>query len=454
MTDVPEAIGGAAPLSVAQEALWYVSRLAPGQLTYNEAISIRKDGALDVSALRRAFAEIVRRHEAWRTTFDVVAGEAVQTVGSPRGFELPVVDLSHLDGEQAEREAVASVAAAARTPYDLREGPLVRPQLFAFPGDHHRLYLAMHHIVFDGVSLTRVVAPELVAVYDAFRDGAPSPLQEPATSYADYARWEQQWIAGPRGEARLARWHEHLGGASELTLPLDHERPEERRLGGGAVPLSLPGETVQRLRAAAQDVGATFFQALAAGWSLLLGRAAGQREVVFATAADLRQRPEFQHVVGCCLTPLVLRVDVSGDPSFAELVVRVRNELLDGLDRLVPFERVVRELRPVRVSNANPIYQTMLVLEPACEVSDPSWSLHQIDSVLANAVGAVKLDLELQLDERAGGELVGQLIYDRDLFEPATVGRLVEEWLALIGAVADDPSRAVSIVAGAPRSGR
>ena len=195
-----------------------------------------------------------------------------------------------------------------------------------------------------------------------------------------------------------------------------------------------------------QCVGATLFQVLATVWSLLLARYSGQDDVVFATAADLRQRPELEAVVGYCLTPLVMRIDLSGDLPFTDLVVRVRNELLDGLDHLVPFERLVRELVPGGASNANPIYQTMIVLEPLASMPDPSWSIHQMESEIGSAVGSTKLDLELELDERPEGHITGRLIYDRDLFEPTTATRMAEHWRHLVNAVVADPTLALSSI--------
>jgi non-ribosomal peptide synthetase component F len=444
VTDAPPVSSQAPPLSVAQEALWYLSLLAPKRVSYNETISIRKDGPLDIVAFRRAFDEIVRRHEAWRTTFDTERGEAVQVVHPAPSFELPIIDLSALTGEQAERRAVRIVAEVSRVPYDLRRGPLLRPRLFRFPGDHHRLYLAMHHLIFDGVSVYRVVLPELAALYDAFSAGRPSPLPEPAIQYADYAIWEQNWITQPRVARRLAHWSEHLRTLPALTLPLDHPRPQDPSFRGGVLPISLPRETVDRLRDLGQGAGATLFQVFAAVWSLLLSRYCGEQLVVFATAADLRQRQEFEGLVGYCLTPVVLRVDLAGDPSFAELVVRVRNELLDALDHLVPFERLVRELQPSRTSTVNPIYQSMLVLEPKMATPDSFWTIHQMESAVGDAVGSAKLDLELELDERPDGHIDGRLIYDRDLFEAATARRMAQHWMALAATVASDPSATVS----------
>jgi non-ribosomal peptide synthetase component F len=426
-----------APLAVAQEALWYRAVLAPTALTYNEAISIRKDGPLDAEALRLALNEIVRRHTAWHTTFDAVGGEPVQDVGSPLTFELPVLDLSGLTREQAERRAAEMVAETARIPYDLRHGPLLRPRLVRFDDRHHRLYLAMHHLIFDGVSLARIVLPELTTLYEAFCQGRPDlPLDAPVV-YADYARWEQASMRGPRVERRLAHWERRLSGAPTLSLALDHDRPAASASAshGGAMALQVAPATVERLRDIGRAAGATLFQVLAATWALLLAAHAGQEDIVFAVAADTRHRPEFQALVGCAITPLALRLDLSGDPSVTELVVRVRNELLDGLDNILPFERLVRAL-DADAAGANPIYQTMLVLEPATATSDPAWSVHQIDAQLADAVGACKVDLELQLDEPPAGGLVGRLIYDRDLFERATADRFRDHWLRLLELVA------------------
>ena len=240
----------------------------------------------------------------------------------------------------------------------------MRPRLFRFPADEHRLYLAMHHIVFDGVSIYRVVLPELIALYEAFAAGRPSPLEEPQTTYADYARWEQEWILDSRA-AQLGHWHDCLGDLPELALPFDRPRPAAARFRGGVVALNRPGGPRRspsggRPGCRSDPVPGPRGELVAAPRPLR-----GEQDVVFATAADLRQRPEFEAIVGYCLTPLVRRVDLGGDPTFTELLQRVRNELLDGLDRLVPFERVVRDLDSQTAGAANPVYQTMIVLEPA-----------------------------------------------------------------------------------------
>lgn len=437
----------AAPLSVAQEALWYASVLAPGRVNYNESVAIHRDGPLDPDALRRAMAEILRRHHAWRTTFEIRDGTPVQIVGPVPTLPLPHLDLSDLGPEEAERQARRLTQRLARLPYDLRHGPLVRPRLISFPGEHHRLVLAMHHLAFDVVCVSRVIVPELVALYEAYLAGRPSPLGEPPVTYAEYARWEQEWIAGPRAARRLDYWRRHLAGATPLRLPLDRPRPEHRRFRGAIAPLTVTAEPVEALRALGLAAGGTLFHALAATWALLLSRYSGQHDVIFSTAADLRQRREFETVVGYSLTPLVLRVDTSGDPSFAELVRRVRNELLDDLDNLVPFERIVREVDPGRVQDANPVYRTMIVLEPPYETPDPTWSLHPLSSTVDAAVGGSKLDLELQLHARPEGHVQGNLIYDVDLFEEPTARMLARAWVELIAAVTAEPDAPLSAVA-------
>jgi hypothetical protein len=429
-----------APLSVVQEAMWYSTRLHPRRLTYNETVPIEKDGPLDPEALRLALLELIRRHETLRTHLPVIAGKPTQMVGDVPDLDLPVVDLSHLAPEAAEREALSQVAEVSRQRYNLAKDTLVRPLLFRLPGDRHRLYLAMHHIAFDGVSLVRVFMPELATLYEAFSEGRPSPLPDPPIRYLDYARWEQQWIATPKVERRLNYWVDRLSQDRGLDIPLDHDRPEEPRLGGGAIRVTVPAEQVECLRETGRATDVTLFQALSAAWSLLLSHHAGREDVVFATAADLRQRPELQQLFGCCLTPLPLQVDVAADLAFTDLMQRTRNELLDGLDHLVPFERVARRLPPPETPGANPVYQTMIVLEPAYETQDPAWSIHMIDPAVIDAVRTFKLDLELQLHEQPEGHLIGQLIYNRDLFETSTAARIVGHLLGILAAIAADPT--------------
>jgi amino acid adenylation domain-containing protein len=432
------------PLSVDQEPLWYFSRLVPTNPVYNEAVTITKAGPFDADAFRRAFNEFVRRHEAWRTTFSVVGGEPVQVVNPTTVFDLPLLDLSLLSADEAERQATGHAAEAAKRPYDLEDGPLLRPRLVRFAHDDHRLYLAMHHLVFDGVTLYRVVLPELVALYDAFSAGQSSPLPEPVVQYGDYARWEHEWVSSPVVRRRLEYWRSHLSDAPSLVLPLDQPRPSVQRFRGQVEEVTVGADVASGLRSLARQAGVTLFQVLSTAFGILLGRYSGQQDVVFGTVADLRQRPELHSLVGYSLTPLVLRLNIRGDPTIAELLSRTRSEMLDALDNVVPFATLVREVQPRRDHGSNPLFQAMIELQPPMASPDPSWSVHLMDSEIGNAIGHAKLDLNLELDERPDGRITGLLIFDTDIIKADTARRMAGHFLTVLRAIATDATKPVS----------
>jgi len=431
-----------APLSIAQERPWYFNRLAPGVSVFNEAVTIRKDGAFDVDAFRRAFTELVHRHEAWRTTFTELDTGPVQIVHPPSTVDVPLVDLRSLSPDAALQEAARQAAEVAREPYDLAAGPLLRPMLVRFTDSHHRLYLAMHHLVFDGVSLYRTVLPELVALYDAFSAGNPSPLSEPAVRYTDYARAEHAWVANARLRDNLERWRS-LASAPPLELPTDHPRPARQQFHGGMLAVEVPKVTVEGLRGIGQQNGATLFQVLGAAFGVLLSRYSGQDDVVFGTESDARRGTEWSSLVGYCLTPLLIRCQLADDPSFHELLQRVRADVVSALDAPVPFDWLVQELAGPRVG-VNRLFQAMLILEPPLAAVDPEWSLHQMEAGIGDAIGHAKLDLSLELDERPDGHLAGRVIYDSDLFDRQTAERMIGHWLTLLNGVLAGPDRPVS----------
>jgi amino acid adenylation domain-containing protein len=435
---------GPIPLSVVQEDLWYFSHLAPGNPVYNELITIRKTGAFKRDAFKRAFNELVRRHEAWRTTFLMTGEQPVQVVQPPRLFDLPVTDLGDSPRRDAEGHATDMAAELARQPYQLDKGPLLRPLLVRFGDDEHRLYLALPHLIVDAVSLYRVVLPELVALYDSFAAQEEPALPEPPTQYADYARWSQEWAKSEAYARRMEYWRRHLEGAQELQLPLDHPRPRQQRFRGGMERVLLADNLVRGLRSLGLGEGATIFQVLASAFAVLLHRyTAGQDDVVFGIVSDLRQRTEFEAVVGYCFNPVVVRADLGGDPSFRQLLGRLRTELLDDLAQQVPFGRLVADLQPARDAGINPFFQAMLVLLPPPSSTDSEWSLYE-EARLGNAVGAAKLDLTLQLDERPEGHIDVRLIYNSDLFDAQTAQRLTGHWLRLLEGIRDAPERRVS----------
>jgi amino acid adenylation domain-containing protein len=444
LSPVRRAPAGLAPLSVAQESIWYVTQLAPENPVYNESIIVRKRGEFNVDAFRAAFEEVVRRHEIWRSAYQLVEGEPRQVVDSPSHIAMPLLDVSQLPAEAAEREIVRAAADEARRPYDLERGPLIRPLLVRAGDGDHRLYLAMHHLVFDGVSLYQVVLPEMEVLYQAFAEGRPSPLVDPPAQYSDYAVWEQEWAGTSSFRRRLDYWQERLAGAPQLQLPSDHPRPILESFRGGMETVHINKVLVDQLESLSRDIAATLFQTIASAFGLLLHLYSGQADIVFGTVVDLRERPEFEGVLGDCLTPLVIRTDFSGDPTFMELVQRLRTDLVDAMDHRVPFQRLVQAVNPPRDIGANPIFQTMVMLEPPAAAVDSNWSVDPMDVDIGNAIGHAKWDFYLELDRREAGDIVGRLIFKTDLFERETARRMGMHWQRLLEGVASNPDRRIS----------
>jgi amino acid adenylation domain-containing protein len=416
----------------------------PTSPVYNEAVTIRKDGPFDADVFRRAFNEFVRRHDAWRTTFSIVGGEPAQVVNPTTVFDLPLLDLSLLSADEAEHRAAREAADVAKRPYDLEHGPLLRPGLVRFADDHHRLYLAMHHLIFDGVTLYRVLLPELVALYEAFATGNSSPLPEPVIQYGDYAEWEREWVSSPAVRRRMEYWRSHLSGAPSLEFPLDHPRPPVQRFCGQVEEITVGANVASELRSLAQQTGVTLFQVLATAFGVVLSRYSGQQDVVFGTVADLRQRPELRSLVGYSLTPLVLRLNIGGDPTVAELLSRTRSEMVDALDNIVPFATLVREIQPHRDHDSNPLFQAMIELQPPMASPDPSWSVQLMEVEIGDAIGHAKLDLDLELDERPDGRICGLLIFDTDIIKVDTARRMAGHFLTVLHAIARDATKPVS----------
>jgi hypothetical protein len=426
---------GPAPLSAEQEQLYYHGLFAANPL-YNEAVTITKDGPFDPEAFRTAFNQLVARHTVWHSTFQRSGGSPTQVVGPAQHHPLPMIDLSDLAPEDREQEAVRMFADEVRRRYDLRRGPLVRPLLVRFDDSHHRLYLGLHHLIFDGVSLYRIILPELASLYDAAVSGrVPAAVAAHPTQYVDYASWQ----AGGVLEAELARnlpyWRERLADAPTLALPLDHPRGDEPSYRGAIEAFRVSPVLTRGLQDLADSNNATLFHVIAAAFTRLLQGYSGQDDVVFATVADRRSRPEFETMVGYCLTPVVMRVNALPDSDFSELIQQVRGEILDALGHLVPFERLVRDLDPPHLPGATPLFQAMLVLEPQAAEPPPGWNLHQLDARIAAAAGHGKVDFHLELDRRPDGALAGRFIFNPDLFDPDFGQRVVRDWFALLDRV-------------------
>ncbi|HEX8320035.1 amino acid adenylation domain-containing protein, partial [Longimicrobium sp.] len=322
----------ALPLSFAQERLWFIDRLEPGSAVYNMPMASRLEGTLDEAALERALGEIVRRHEALRTVFGEVDGSPVQVVAPFGGFVVPVEDLSGLGQADLEAAVMQRAGEEARRPFDLAAGPLFRAALLRLGAEDHVLLLGMHHIVSDGWSLG-VLFRELSALYTAYREGRGSPLPELAVQYADYAVWQREQLAGEVLDRQLAYWKERLAGAPELLeLPTDHPRPAVQTHRGAMVPVELSLELLERLQALGRSEGATLYMVALAAFQVLLGKYAGSEDVVVGSPIAGRGRNEVEGLIGFFVNTLVLRTDLSGDPSFREVLRRVREVTLGAYE--------------------------------------------------------------------------------------------------------------------------
>ena len=362
---VPVPRDGALPLSFAQERLWFLSQLEVGSQVYNVPTPLELSGAVDADALERALAELVRRHEPLRTVFaETEDAGPVQVIRPAGDFRLGRIDFSHLPEDRKRETAATWIEEETRRPFDLREGPVFRASLARLADDRHLLMLAMHHVVTDAWS-AGVLYAELDALYGAFRRGLPSPLLDLPIQYADFAAWQRAWLTGDTLERQLAYWRRALGGApSVLELPSDRARPAVQDLSGAVQGFHLPPELSRAVRELARREGATLFMTLLAGFQAVLHRWSGQDDVVVGTPIANRTRPELEALIGFFDNTLALRTDLSGDPSFRELLRRVRETTLNAYAHQdVPFEKLVEELKVERSLSHTPLFQVMFTLQ-------------------------------------------------------------------------------------------
>ncbi|HKH48265.1 MAG TPA: amino acid adenylation domain-containing protein, partial [Thermoanaerobaculia bacterium] len=429
-------------LSFAQQRLWFLDQLEPGGIVYNIPVAVELKGQLDAGAMTAAFGEVVRRHEVLRTTFREVAGDPVQVVAEPAGFSLPLIDLADLPAPEREREASRLASAEARRPFDLEAGPLLRAALLGSAADRHLLLVTMHHIVSDGWSMG-VLVRELGALYAAFREGRPSPLPALAIQYADFAAWQRRHLSGDLVEAELTWWTDQLAGIPPaLEMPTDHPRPAVSSLRGAVHGFTVSAEDLAGLNRLSRRHGATLFMTLLAGFAALLQRASGQRDVVMGTPIAGRTRIETEPLIGFFVNTLALRTDLSGSPSFLDLLARMRETTLAAYaHQELPFERLVEELAPERDRSRTPIFQAMLAFQnnASAPLALPGVEVE----VQALTTGTAKFDLNLILSETARG-LAGMIEYSRDLFDSATIARLTGHFARLMTAAAADPRRALA----------
>ncbi len=439
---VPRA--GPLPLSFAQQRLWVVDRIEPGSAAYNMPFALRLRGALDAAALRASIGELARRHEVLRTVFEERGGAPAQVVRPAAAGALPALDLGALPEARREAEAKRLAGAEALRPFDLARGPLLRSTLLRLGADDHVLLFTLHHVAGDGWSM-QVLVREVSALYGAFSRGEASPLPELPVQYADFAVWQRGWLAGETLQAQVAFWKDELAGAPPLLeVPTDHPRRVGQSARAGSHAFTLAPGAARELRALARREGATLFMTVLAGWQALLGRWAAQDDVVVGTPVAGRTRRELEGLIGFFVNMLVLRADLGGDPTWRELLGRVRETALGAYSHQeLPFERLVEELAVERSLTHTPLFQAAFALSHA----DPAGELSPLGAVEMEAFrggeGVAKFDLDLSVSDD-GTALHGTLTYRAALFEPATIARMMGHFEALLEAMAAGPARRLS----------
>ena len=428
------------PLSFSQEQLWFLQQLAPDEPVYNEPCTIRLKGAINVDALEKALNEIIKRHESWRTRFITVDGQPAQVIDPPHTFNLTPVDLRQFPPEQREAEALRLATKQAKQPFDLTSDRLLRATLMQLADVDYRLFLTFHHIVMDDVSIQSVFLKELAALYEAYSIGKPSPLAPLPVQYADFAVWQRQRLTQEILSSQLDYWKQQLANLPVLQLPYDRPRSAVGSFRGARQCLVLSKELTESLKAVSQQEGVTLYMTLLAAFKTLLYRYSGSFDIVVGTFSAGRNRPEIEGLIGFFLNTLVLRTDMSGNPSFRQLLGRVREVTLGAYAHEdLPYHKLVQTLQSKRDLSQNPLFQVAFVLE----APRPSLNLDWTRSYLDIQTDTAKLDLTLELDSRPEG-IVGRFMYNTDLFEVATVSRMIEHFKTMLAGIVANPQQRVS----------
>ena len=430
------------PLSFGQERLWFLHQLDPESASYNVPVALRMKGDLNVSALEESLNRVIHRHEVLHTTFPSVEGHSALALHPDLRLSLTVEDLGHLDDPQAEARRLTELE--AKRTFDLANGPLVRVRLLRLADDDYLLLLTLHHIVADGWSMG-VFVREVAAFYRALVAEQPIALPDLPIQYADYAYWQRQWLQGAVAQRQLAYWQRQLAGSPELLdLPTDFPRPQEHTENGAFETFSWPASLVEPLKELSNEHGATLFMTLAALFEILLYRYSGQEDFNVGTPVAGRNRAELEPLIGFFVNTLVLRADLSGEPSFRQLLDRVRDVTVGAFaNQDLPFEMLVDALQPQRAMSHSPLFQVMFVLQdaPVDALELPGLTLMPQPS----DTGTAKFDLTLSVTDTGDG-LHGLLEYNTDLFRLETIRRMIQHLRMLLEGVIADPDRPVAML--------
>jgi amino acid adenylation domain-containing protein len=434
-----------APLSFGQQRLWFIDQLDPNSSAYIVPLAYRFNGHFDVVALERAVGEIIRRHEVLRTIFTVVDGQPVQIINPAQAQTVPIIDLSELGEDSREVSARLIATQEARRPFDLRADIMFRALVIRLGAEDHVLLFSLHHIACDGWSFS-VLLREIGVLYRSYGEGQPSPLAELPIQYADFAHWQRNWLDGQVLSQQLNYWKEQLSGAAPLELPTDRPRPPALSYRGAVETLLLEKGLVESLRELSQRQGVTMFMLLLAAFKVLLMRYTGQEDISVGTPISGRNWMEIEGLIGFFVNTLVLRTEVRGEESFAEVVQRVREVALDGYAHQdVPFEKLVEGIQPERDASRQPLFQVMFALngdnnQPTGKGgSGQGMALNPFDCDYTTT----RYDLELFITDDGNG-FVGKFVYNTDLFNSATIARMLLHFRNLLVSIVSNPKQVVS----------
>lgn len=430
-----------APLSFAQQRLWLLDKLYPGNTVHNISVAIRWKGLLNVRALEQSLAEILGRHETLRTTFTAVDGQPLQLFTSDSNWKLVTVDLRELDETKRQQESQRLIAESAQQPFDLATGPLLRTVLQQLSEIEHILLLTIHSIAGDDWSLG-ILLQELVTLYEALSQGKPSPLAELPIQYSDFALWQRQCLLDEVLESQQAYWKQQLGGELPvLQLPTDYPREPVQTYRGARQYLNLSKDLTDALKSLSDRSGVTLFVTLLAVFKTLLYRYTYQEDIIVGSIVPNRNQA-VEGLIGLFANTLVMRTDLSGNPSFQELLDRVQGVVLSAYSHKdLPFEKLLEELQTERVLSHSPVFQVMFILqsEQVTTLELPGLSLEKI----AVESKSAKFDLTVELQETSDGTN-GWFEYNADLFDVDTIDRMISHWQVLLEGVVAQPNQQIS----------
>ena len=426
-----------APASPMQQRMWLFDVMDPGNPVYNLPAAFRMKGPLDIPALRRALNEIFRRHEATRTTLQWQDDEPVQVIAPSLTLPLEPIDMRAMPAPQREAELLRQMRAAANASFDISTGPLVRAELYLLDENENALFFMPHHAVWDGWSFD-IFLSELATLYDAFHRGLPSPLAELPVSYADFSTWHREWLQGEELERQSAYWRNQLAGElGVLELPTDHPRPPQFNYRGATEPFVLTKAEIDAITALGRSQGATLYMVLLSAFKTLLFRYTGQQDILVGTPVRGRMMPEVEDVIGFFVNALVLRTEVKPELTFRELLGRVRGVVLDAFSHQdMPFERILQDLNVQRDPSRTPIYQAFFTFQDVSNRGNTLGDEISYGQIHVHAA-ATQTDILFWVKETGGG-LVGGIDYSTDLFEQATIVRMLKQLRTLLRAVTQD----------------